>query len=141
MSFDERGALPRDGHELENVGKSEGAWWCLRCGALWFDEGRGRWEAPSQAGRSISSVDAPPCLVSTAAGSTNPGGDARLMLRALTHGWRCEPIRLPALQNAEAWHWSRSGLLGGESWSVPGDWKDGPMIDDALRRLLSTTTG
>jgi hypothetical protein len=141
MPFNENAALPRDGHELTSIGGSAGIWWCIRCGALSFDEDRGHWEAPGQSGRSHSSVDAPPCVISTDAGAANPAGDAQLMLRALTHGWHCEPVRLASLHDGEAWHWSRSGPLGGESWSVPGEWEAGPTIDVALRRLLMTTTG
>jgi hypothetical protein len=141
MTFTEAGALPTHGHELANIGGPQEAWWCLRCGALRLEENGGRWEAPGQAGRSITSIDAPPCLASTDAGATNPSADAHLMLRALTHGWRCDPIRLATWQDGEGWRWSRAGLLGGESWSVRGDWADGPAIDATLRKLLTTTTG
>ena len=131
--------MPRDGHELTDVGGPNNVWWCIRCGALWFDSGRGHWEAPGQAGRSQASVDAPPCLPSTDAGVASLAGDAHLMLFALTHGWRCEPIQLPDSQNTEAWRWSHDGPLGGESWSVPGAWAAGPIVDADVRRLLLTT--
>jgi hypothetical protein len=41
--------------------------------------------------------------------------------------------------SAEAWRWTHDGLLGGEAWSVPGAWADGPVVDDAVRSLLLTT--
>jgi hypothetical protein len=141
MTFQDRFSQPRDGHELVSLEREGGVSWCLRCGALWFDVRRGLretacWEAPGQAGRSHSTETAPPCLPSTAAGVTNVAGDARLMLHALTHGWRAEPILLEVKERTEAWRWAREGLLGGEAWSVIGAWDDGPVVDDVVRRVL-----
>jgi hypothetical protein len=62
------------------------------------------------------------------------------MLRALTHGWRCEPVLLEVKERTEAWRWAREGLLGGEALSVAGAWEDGPVVDNTVRRLLLTST-
>jgi hypothetical protein len=146
MTFEDRFSMPRDGHELVAISHGEGTFWCLRCGALWLDarpriRTKPSWEAPARAGRSHSSEAAPPCFASTDEGAGNAAGDARLMLRALTHGWRCEPVLLATQQRAEAWRWSHEGPLGGEAWSVMGAWGDGPVVDETLRRVLLVTGG
>lgn len=142
MTFEDRFTEPREGHELTCVDATSGVYWCLRCGALWLEARRGvrasRWEAPSQSGRSRAFDEPPPCLPSAEAGADNLAADARLMLHALTHGWRCEPILLARPDHAEAWRWSHDGLLRAEVWSVPGAWADGPVVDAAVRRLLLT---
>jgi hypothetical protein len=145
MTFHDRFSRPYEGHQLVDLARDVGASWCLRCGALWFDvrpglRDRAYWEAPGQAGRSHSTETAPPCLPSTEAGAHNPAGDARLMLRALTHGWRCEPVLLEVTERTEAWRWSHQGPLGGEAWSVIGAWEDGPVVNDVVRTLLLTTS-
>ena len=63
------------------------------------------------------------------------------MLLALTHGWRCERVMLPDAHNTQAWRWSHDGPLGGETWAVPGYWDEGPVVSDALRKLMLTTIG
>ena len=144
MTFDERFGNPRDGHELTTLDDAGGVAWCIRCGALRLEARHGvrpaSWEAPSQSGRSLSTVHAPACLPSTGMGAGNESGDMRLMLHALTHGWSCKPILLAEGRHAEAWRWSRQGALGGETWAVPGAWRDGPVMSDEVRRLLLTTT-
>jgi len=145
MTFEDRFSQPRDGHELVSLDRTTGISWCLRCGTLWFDVRSGlrqaaSWEAPGQAGRSHSSAVAPPCLLSTDAGAGNVSGDARLMLRALTHGWRCEPVLLHVKERTEAWRWTHDGPLGGEALSVVGAWEDGPVVNDKVRQALLTTT-
>lgn len=141
MTFDERFALPRNGHELVPVAPAGGSFWCLRCGALFLErEGTGTWEAPSQSGRSRATVEAPQCLPANDTGLGNAQSDARLMLRALTHGWRCEPVSLPDPQGTQAWRWSHQGPLGGTAISVRGPWSEGPVIDHSVRHLLLTTT-
>jgi hypothetical protein len=147
MTYEDRFSQPLDGHELVAIARHDGVYWCLRCGALHLEKRPGVreqsvWEAPAQAGRSHASKAAPACLPSTAADAHNPAGDARLMLRALTHGWRCEPVLLSTRERTEAWRWSCDGPLGGEAWSVPGDWEDGPLVDDQVRsRLLLHVRG
>ncbi len=144
MPFDERYAVARAGHELTPVDSGKHTFWCLRCGVLWIDSDPQfgpRWEIPSQAGRSLPSGAPPPCLPSTTLGARRAEGHAALMLHALTHGWRCQPVLLPERANAEAWRWWREGLLGKEAWSVVGAWRDGPAIDEEVRRHLMTTTG
>ena len=116
---------------------AEGTWWCLRCGSLHFEAGT--WEEPSATGTTMSSTAAPPCVRSTVAGADNVAADANLMLAALTHGWRCEPIRLPDHDHDEAWRWSHTGVLGGRAWAIRGEWAHGPRVDDPLRRLMLTT--
>jgi hypothetical protein len=74
-------------------------------------------------------------------GAANPTGDARLMLHALTRGWRCERAHLYDTQNVEAWRWSHEGPLGGEAWSVAGAWSDGPVVDGPVRQLLLVSVG
>jgi hypothetical protein len=143
MTFEDRFSQPRDGHALVPLEREAGVSWCLRCGALWFDQrpdlrAASHWEAPGQAGRSHATATAPPCLPSTSPGAANVVGDANLMLRALTHGWRCDPVLLEVKERTEAWRWSREGLLGGEAWSVVGAWEDGPVVDDTVRRVLLT---
>jgi hypothetical protein len=145
MTFQDRFSQPRDGHELVSLARENGVSWCLRCGALCFDPRARvrdtlRWEAPGQTGRSHLSATAPTCLPSTSAGAPNLAGDANLMLRALTHGWRCAPVLLEVKDRTEAWRWSREGLLGGEAWSVIGAWEDGPVVDETVRRVLLTTS-
>jgi hypothetical protein len=141
MAFEDRFSQPKDGHELVAVALEGATFWCLRCGALWLDarpgvRAKACWEAPAQAGRSHSTEVAPPCLPNESAGSATAAGDARLMLRALTHGWRCEAVLLPSHERIEAWRWSREGPLGGEAWSVAGAWEDGPVVNEAVRREL-----
>jgi hypothetical protein len=141
MAFQDLYSQPRDGHELVCLDREGGYSWCLRCGALLLDtrpglRARASWESPSQTGRSRSSEAPPPCLPPETAGSANLAGDARLMLHALTHGWRCEPVLLPAKTRIEAWRWSREGMLGGSAWSVVGAWDDGPVVDETVRREL-----
>ncbi len=145
MTFQDRFSQPREGHEVVALERESGIFWCLRCGALWFEVRPGlrdspRWEAPGTAGRSHASKTAPPCLPSTDAGAGNAAGDARLMLRALTHGWRCTPVLLETKERIEAWRWAREGLLGGEAFSVAGAWEDGPVVDDTVRDVLLVTT-
>ncbi len=145
MTFQDRFSQPREGHELVALERESGVSWCLRCGALCFDPRPGvrdktLREAPGQAGRSLSTEAAPPCLLSTDAGAHNVAGDARLMLRALTHGWRCEPVLMHTKDRAQAWRWTREGPLGGDAWSVRGAWDDGPAVDDTVRELLLTTS-
>lgn len=145
MTFQDRFSQPRDGHELVSLARENGVSWCLRCGSLCFDPRAGvrealRWEAPGQAGRSHLSETAPACLPSTSPGAPNLAGDANLMLRALTHGWRCAPVLLEVKDRTEAWRWSREGLLGGEAWSVIGAWEDGPVVDETVRRVLLTAS-
>jgi len=146
MAFEDRFSQPREGHELVAIARETGTFWCLRCGALCLDARPGvrdksSWEAPAQAGRSQSAETAPPCRPSTDVGAGGPTSDARLMLRALTHGWRCEPVLLASHDRAEAWRWSREGPLGGEAWSVVGAWEDGPVIDDQVRHALLVSRG
>jgi hypothetical protein len=141
MAFQDRFSQPREGHELVAIALEGATFWCLRCGALWLDarpgvRDRACWEAPTQTGQSHSTEAAPPCLPSHDAGSGTPEGDARLMLRALTHGWRCEPVLLASQSRTEAWRWSHDGPLGGEAWSVAGRWEDGPVVDETIRRQL-----
>ena len=145
MTFQDRYSQSRDGHELVSLERDSGEFWCLRCGVLWLDARKGlrdapRWEAPGQVGRSRSTEAAPACLASVDAGAGNAAGDARLMLRALTHGWRCAPVLLHTEARTEAWRWTREGPLGGEAWSVAGPWDDGPRVDAPLRRMLLTTS-
>jgi len=145
MTFQDRFSQPCEGHELICLEREIGVSWCLRCGALHFDAREGLrdtscWEAPGQAGRSRSTKLAPPCLPSTDVGAVNVAGDANLMLHALTHGWRCEPVLLQLKERTEAWRWARDGLLGGEAWSVVGAWDDGPIVDDTVRRRLLTAS-
>ncbi len=140
MTFDSTLATPRDGHELTCVSLHDHVYWCLRCGALWLGSQRGaRWEAPGQAGRSHASDAAPPCLISTDEGAANPSADARLMLLALTRGWRCDRVHLKDAHGVEGWRWSHDGPLGGEAWSVVGAWADGPLLNEPIRRLLLTS--
>jgi hypothetical protein len=144
MPFDERYARARAGHELTPVDSAKHTFWCLRCGVLWIERDAGggaRWEIPAQSGRSLATTSAPPCLPSTSVGALHPAGHAALMLHALTHGWRCQPVLLPERGSAEAWRWWREGFFGKEAWSVVGAWRDGPVIDDEVRRQLMTTTG
>jgi hypothetical protein len=147
MAFHDRFSQPRDGHELIGISHDHGTFWCLRCGALWLDARAGHratptWETPGQAGSSHTTTTAPPCRPSTDAGAGNEEGDSRLMLRALTHGWRCEPVLLAVSKRTEAWRWSWDGPLGGEAWSVAGAWEDGPVIDATVReRLLVSRRG
>jgi len=141
MAFQDLYSQPRDGHELVCLDREGGYSWCIRCGALWLDARPGlravaSWAAPGQAGRSRTTDTAPPCHRSETPGSVNLAGDQRLMLRALTHGWRCEPVLLPAKTRTEAWRWSREGMLGGAAWSVAGAWEDGPVVDETVRREL-----
>jgi hypothetical protein len=142
--FHNRLSQPRDGHELIALEAERGIYWCLRCGALWLDarpdlRATPCWEAPGQAGCSRSTKAAPPCLW-TSDDCVDVARDRRLMLHALTHGWRCTPVLLHREQRTEAWRWAREGPLGGEAWSVAGAWNDGPVIDDTVRRSLLITT-
>ena len=145
MTFHDRFSRPFEGHQLVDLAREAGVSWCLRCGVLWLDARAGvrdrpHWEAPGQEGRSHSTEAPPPCRPSTDAGAYNLAGDARLMLRALTHGWRCEPVLLQVAERIEAWRWSHEGPLGGEAWSVAGAWEDGPVVNDTVRTLLLTTS-
>lgn len=144
MTFDALYGQPRDGHVLTQLSVDDGVSWCIRCGAVLLEARPGvreeHWEAPCQGGRTRSSVEAPQCLAVEEAGAANVAGDMRLMLHALTHGWRCEPVTLPRRDQAEAWRWSREGLLGGEAWCVIGAWADGPVVDDEVRRALSMSS-
>ena len=78
--------------------------------------------------------------MSTDMGAANPGGDARLMLHALTRGWSCEPTHLPSDERIEGWRWSHDQLLRVYAYFVPGAWVDGPVVDAALRQELLITT-
>jgi len=145
MTFQDLFSQPRDGHELITLDLERGVSWCLRCGALCLDarprlRDRTSWEAPTPAGRSRETEAAPACIPAADAGAVNFEGDARLMLHALTHGWRCEPVLLHGNPRTEAWRWSHEGPLGGEAWSVHGAWAEGPIVDDTVRRLLLTSS-
>jgi hypothetical protein len=145
MTFQDRFSQPRDGHQLVTLEREAGVHWCLRCGSLWLEARPGlrdvsRWEKPGQAGHSLESVAAPPCVAATDAGAGNVAGDGRLMLHALTHGFRCEPVLLQVKVRTEAWRWWHDGLFGEQAWSVAGAWEDGPVVDDTVRRVLLTGT-
>jgi hypothetical protein len=144
LAFDDRFCIPRKGHELTSV-DAEGRYaWCVRCGVLWLESPKlmreGAWISPSQSGRAVPTAEAPACLPATDVGAANVAGDARLMLRALTHGWKCEPLHLPSDERVEAWRWSHDQPLRIYTYWVPGVWADGPAIDATLRRELLVTT-
>jgi hypothetical protein len=137
-------AIPLAGHELTSVDADGRRFWCIRCGVVRVASPaigrRDTWLLPSQSGRAVATLSAPTCLPPSDKSAENPAGDARLMLHALTHGWRCDPILLPRQQRTEAWRWSREELLRMYAYSVRGAWKDGPILDDTIRKQLLITT-
>jgi hypothetical protein len=146
MPFDDRYTIPRERHALTCVDSAGVVHWCIRCGVLWLDlnaaGGRPQrcvWQSADQRGRTRETPEAPPCRRSTAAGEDSPVADQRLMLRALTSGWKCERILLASAE--EGWLWSRPAPFQRESYAVPGRWLDGPVLDASTRRMLLTASG
>jgi hypothetical protein len=137
-------AIPFEGHELTSVDADGRRFWCIRCGAVRVLAPaighRDTWLLPSQSGRAVASMTAPTCLPPADKSAENPAGDTRLMLHALTHGWKCDPILLPRPERTEAWRWSREELLRLYAYSVRGAWKDGPILDGTIRKQLLITT-
>ena len=145
MPFDDRYAIAREGHALTCVDSAGVAHWCIRCGALWLNRriagasaAAGVWEQADQCGRTRQTAEAPRCRPSTAAGGDNRVADQRLMLRALTSGWHCEQILMG--DGAEGWHWSRPTFFHRETYSIPGRWIDGPVVDERSRCMLLTAS-